>query len=221
MTGLTIFQANEHPHYFRRLRLVLQQPLEMLAFRGNPECMPSDPVAIFSSRACPGEIILKTFDLARRLRDLGVPVIGGFHSPMEQECLRILLRGEQTVAWCRARSIHNMRVASEWKKPLHEGRLLIVSPFPEHHNRISKARAVFRNRLVAAMAGAIFFAYAAPGGNIEALAAEADRFVINWGKRLFTFDSPHNQGLVQMGAEPVSPESFAWEPGKPAVSGHD
>jgi hypothetical protein len=34
---------------------------------------------------------LKTYDLARDLRDADVPVIGGFHTPMEKECLRLLL----------------------------------------------------------------------------------------------------------------------------------
>jgi len=31
---------------------------------------------------------------ARRMRDEGVTVISGFHSPIEKECLRILLRGK-------------------------------------------------------------------------------------------------------------------------------
>lgn len=40
---------------------------------------------------CPGNVILKTYDLAGALCDAGVPVIGGFHAPMEKECLDILL----------------------------------------------------------------------------------------------------------------------------------
>ena len=31
---------------------------------------------------------------------LGVPMIGGFHTPMEQECLEVLLRGQQPVVIC-------------------------------------------------------------------------------------------------------------------------
>jgi hypothetical protein len=30
---------------------------------------------------CPGRVIMQTYDLARALRDAGVAVIGGFHSP--------------------------------------------------------------------------------------------------------------------------------------------
>ncbi|HQX52209.1 MAG TPA: hypothetical protein PLR25_19980 [Planctomycetaceae bacterium] len=33
---------------------------------------------------------MKTFDAIRELRDTGVVVAGGFHSPMERECLDFL-----------------------------------------------------------------------------------------------------------------------------------
>jgi len=29
------------------------------------------------------------------MRDVGIPVVGGFQTPMEKECLRLLLRGSQ------------------------------------------------------------------------------------------------------------------------------
>lgn len=44
------------------------------------------------------------------LRDAGVTVIGEFHSPMEKECLNILLRGSQPIIVCPARSLENMRI---------------------------------------------------------------------------------------------------------------
>jgi predicted AAA+ superfamily ATPase len=46
--------------------------------------------------------VLRTFALA--LREAGIPVIGGFHAPMEKECLDLLLRGTQPVVICPARS---------------------------------------------------------------------------------------------------------------------
>src|SRR5438094_1327940 len=52
-------------------------------------------LGFFCSARCPGAAILQTYDLARALRDAGIPVIGGFHSPMEKECLALLLRGTQ------------------------------------------------------------------------------------------------------------------------------
>jgi hypothetical protein len=69
---------------------------------------------------CSGNAILQTLDLAQQLRDAGVPVIGGFHSPMERECLRILLRGSQPIIVCPARRLQGMRVPREHHAHLHE-----------------------------------------------------------------------------------------------------
>ena len=55
-------------------------------------------LGLFCSVRCPGNLIVKTYDLAKRLRSSGVTVISGYHSPMEQECLRILLRSKRTVS---------------------------------------------------------------------------------------------------------------------------
>ena len=55
---------------------------------GNPEILHNTKLALFCSVKTPGDIILKTFDYARYLRQQDITVISGFHSPMEQECLR-------------------------------------------------------------------------------------------------------------------------------------
>ena len=75
------------------------------------------------------EIILKAHDLAHDFKNRSIPTIGGFHSPIEKECLRVLLRGSQPIIICPARSIENLRIKQEWKKPLSENRLLILSIF--------------------------------------------------------------------------------------------
>jgi hypothetical protein len=49
---------------------------------------------------CSGSIVNKTFDAIRELRDAGIVVVVGFHSPMKKECLNFLLRGEQPVIVC-------------------------------------------------------------------------------------------------------------------------
>jgi predicted Rossmann fold nucleotide-binding protein DprA/Smf involved in DNA uptake len=72
---------------------------------GNFDILQRKKLALFCSVKCPGALILQTYDLARALRDAGVAVIGSFHSPMEKECLTLLLRGTQPVIVCPARSI--------------------------------------------------------------------------------------------------------------------
>jgi hypothetical protein len=59
--------------------------------------------ALFCSARCPGRAILAAHDQAALWRDEGRCVVGGFHSPVEEECLRILLRGRQPVIVCPAR----------------------------------------------------------------------------------------------------------------------
>lgn len=134
--------------------------------------------ALFCSSKCPGDAILKAYDLAQRLRAEGKTVISGFHSPMERECLAILLRSPHPVIMCPARGLGNMRIRQEWKQPLADGRLLILSPFPPDMKRGSSADGTFRNRFAAALADEILVAHATKGGKIERLAIE----IAAWGK---------------------------------------
>ena len=90
---------------------------ETIWARGNLGLLPEQNAtlngnlwALFCSSKCPGEIILKTHDSAQEFRKAGTPTIGGYHSPVEQECLRVLLRGSQPILLCPARSIENMRL---------------------------------------------------------------------------------------------------------------
>ena len=57
---------------------------------------------IICSVSCPGGVVIKTYDAVRELRDAGVFVAGGFHSPVERGCLDFLLRGAQPVVLCPA-----------------------------------------------------------------------------------------------------------------------
>jgi hypothetical protein len=74
-----------------------------IAALGNLDILQRRTLALFSSIRCPGNLILQTYDLAQNLRQQGITVIGGFHSPMERETLTILLRGAQGVVLCHAR----------------------------------------------------------------------------------------------------------------------
>jgi predicted Rossmann fold nucleotide-binding protein DprA/Smf involved in DNA uptake len=158
-------------------------------------------VALFCSVKCPGKLILDTYDLCQRLRASGITVISGFHSPMEQECLRILLRSPNLVVWGLAhgkfRRIPEKPV--DCRAAVAEGRLVIVSPFPDKIRRATVETAMVRNRFVTDMAAAVVVAHAAPGSKMESLCRE----LIASGKPLYTFDDPANTVLLQAGARPV------------------
>ena len=169
------------------------------AHLGNLRLLDEPLTALFCSNRCPGDLILKTYDIARAMRNAGVPIIGGFQTPMEKECLRLLLRGEQPVVVCPARGIDNMRIPHDWRPALHDGHLLVLSPFPATARRPTEELAAQRNDLVADLAAQVFIAHAAPSSKPEALA----RCLANVGKALITLDSPANANLVEMGARTV------------------
>src|SRR3989338_5770798 len=110
---------------------------ESITASGNIDILCQKMLALFCSVKCPGKLILQTYDLMQEIRQTNMTVISGFHSPMEQECLTILLRGNNPVVICPARSIEAMRIGEKIKKPLETGRLLILSPFARKDNRIT------------------------------------------------------------------------------------
>jgi len=167
---------------------------------GNLELLKHKKLAFFCSVKCPGHVILKAHDLSQSLKEVGVTVIGGFHSPIERECLTILLRGTQPIIMCPARSLTGMRIRVEYKKAIERERLLLLSPFNESQKRNTVETAMKRNRFVAALANAVFIAHASPTSKMENFCHE----VLKFGKRLYTFESEANRSLINMGAKPLS-----------------
>jgi len=133
------------------------------------------------------------YDLARELRNAAVTVIGGFHSPMERECLELLMRGTQPIIICPARSLQRLRIAKAWNEALESGRLLL-SPFPPSQRIVTADSATRRNRFVAQIAG----------GKTEAFCRE----LLGTTKPLLTIDRPENRFLLDLGAEPLTVASI-------------
>lgn len=159
-------------------------------------------LALFCSSKAPGRVLLQVHDLAQQWRTADVTVIGGFHSPPEEEALSVLLRGPGSVIVCPARGIASMRLKPEYKEPLAAGRLLLVSPFEDTVRRITAETAVARNRFVAALADRVLIAHAEPGSKTAQLA----RQVVEWEKPLYTLDCRDNENLLALGARLTSPE---------------
>lgn len=102
---------------------------------GNTANTGGKKLALFCSKKCPGKFIIRTHDLAHTLREAGITVIGGFHSPVEKECLNVLLKGMQPMLICPARSLEGMQVPVAWRAPLRQGRLPLLPPFKKKHGR--------------------------------------------------------------------------------------
>jgi predicted Rossmann fold nucleotide-binding protein DprA/Smf involved in DNA uptake len=171
---------------------------------GNAAILDRPMVALLCSEKCPGKLILDTYDLAKLFRKQGVTVISGFHSPMEEECLRILLRSPHPVVWCLARGLFK-RIPTQpvdCRPAIDEGRLLIISPFKASLIRATKKTAMRRNRVIADLAAAVVVAHADPDSDSKVGALTCD--LLAAGKPVYTFDHPANAAILDRGAQDVS-----------------
>jgi predicted Rossmann fold nucleotide-binding protein DprA/Smf involved in DNA uptake len=166
---------------------------------GDPAILRHRLLGFICSIQCPGSIVIKTLDAIRMLRDAGVTVVGGFHSPMEKECLDILLRGNQPVILCAAKGLVGLRIGQTPREAVKDGRLLIVSPFAANVRRTTPARAIQRNDLVAALADALLVPYVAPGGK----AWTAARNALARRQTVYTSAGEENSSLISSGAKPI------------------
>src|SRR5262245_21191768 len=156
---------------------------------GNLHILNRSKLAIFCSAVCPAAITPQVHDWMQMCADRGVTVISGFHSPVERQCLEILLRGIQPVIISPARSLDRLRLRSELRQPFDKGRLLFLSFFRSHRHRSDVEMALRRNRFVAALADKIWIPHAAPSSNTERLCRE----LISWQKNVYTIDHSANQ----------------------------
>lgn len=156
-------------------RLGADAPPE-LTFLGNLDLLALLKTALFCSAHCPGSVILPTYDQTAKWRDTGRCVISSFHSPVEKECLQILLRGDAPVILCPARGMLE-RLPAQWAIAVASGRMLILSAFAATVTRITAELAARRNKFVAALADEIYIAHATPGGQLESLSLR----VRSWG----------------------------------------
>jgi len=155
-------------------------------------------LGLICSIRCPGNVVIKTLDAIRALRDAGVAVIGGFHSPMERECLDILLRGGQPVVLCPARRIAGLRIGQTSRQAVKNGRLLILSSFADNIRRTTALQAMMRNDLVAGLASALWVPHATPGGKTW----PTIRSALERQQPVFTFATKDNGNLLEEGVRP-------------------
>lgn len=166
-----------HPQWPRHLeeRLETAAPSRLWAI-GNLGIFDERKVGLFCSVRCPGDAILGAYDSARKLRDEGMTVVSGFHSPVEKECLRILLRGKQPIIICLARAVEKIRLPLDWRRALETGRLLLLSPFEKRPRRPTTESSHQRNELVAALSDEVLIIHADLGGSVARISELVDHW---------------------------------------------
>ena len=138
---------------------------------GNPDLLDLPMTAFFASRQCPGSAIRAAMDWALQQARLKAVVINGFHSPLEQSVLKVLIQARSPVVAVLARPVGGAKLPHEWIEPLNQGLMAVVSANLTT-TRLTDEVAMARNTLVAQLATPIVVAYASPGGRLADLMAQ-------------------------------------------------
>ncbi len=123
-------------------------------YLGNQELLKLKKTAFLASSTISSETVLRCYDWATEMRNRGECVVSGFSSKLEQDVLHFLLKGSQPIIIVLARRMYKV-VPNEFKEPLAQNRLLIISV--SNAIRQSKVTAMARNRYVCEMADRILF----------------------------------------------------------------
>lgn len=181
-----------------------EQAPKTIEFLGT-QPVPERPIlGLICSVSCPGSVIIKIYDAVRALRDAGVVVCGGFHSPMEQECLHFLVRGRQSVVLCAATGLMHVTINDQAQPAFHDGRLVVLSPFGDEVERATPWHGSYRNGVVAALSDVLLVPHADPKGKVFVNAKQA----IDRGQTVLTFDDGANRHLIDTGAHPINVEGL-------------
>lgn len=126
--------------------------------------------AFFASRQCPSTAIRAAMDWALQQARAKSVVVSGFHSPLEQSILKVLLQARSPVVAVLARPVEGAKLPIEWTEPIAQGHLTVISSTTKLA-RLTQDAATARNDHVAQLADNIVVAYASPGGTLADLCA--------------------------------------------------
>ncbi|MDP1766075.1 MAG: DNA-processing protein DprA [Methylotenera sp.] len=146
---------------------------EQLACVGNAALLDEPLLGLISSRECPGHVLLETLDRMPEWVKAGRVIVSGFHSPLEQQVLRSVLRRNGRAVKVLARGMTDYRPTPEEHDSLTSGRMLVISAFAPEVRRITRETALARNRMVLALAEEMFIPFVAEGSPLEMMIAES------------------------------------------------
>jgi predicted Rossmann fold nucleotide-binding protein DprA/Smf involved in DNA uptake len=138
---------------------------------GNADLLDLPMTAFFASRQCPGAAIRAAMDWALQQARAKAVVVSGFHSPLEQSVLKVLIQARSPVVVVLARPVGSAKLPPEWVEPLSQDLMATVSANLTT-TRLTNEVAMARNNLAAQLATTILVAHASPGGGLAGLVAQ-------------------------------------------------
>lgn len=142
-------------------------------YQGNIEILKFNKTAFLCSRKIPASIVLKCYDWAIEQREAGNCIISGFHSQIERDVFHYLAKGNQPIIIVLARGIPD-KLPEKLKKPVDDGRILLISPFNKDIKKVTEETAFLRNKLMIDLADKVIVGYADPKGKLSQILLNAN-----------------------------------------------
>ncbi|MDO9341191.1 MAG: hypothetical protein Q7T72_11790 [Bacteroidales bacterium] len=144
---------------------------------GNIQLLELSKTAFLCSRKVPASAVLKCYDWAITQREAGNCIISGFHSQLERDVFHYLEKGTQPIIIAMARGIPD-KLPEKLKKPVDDGRILIISPFNKDIKKVTVETAYIRNKLMIDIADKVTVGYADPKGKLSQILLNANKNII-------------------------------------------
>ena len=168
---------------------------------GDPALLNHPLLGIISARQVDPDLALKSSQLLTQLAFLNnVAFVSGWHSPLEEEALRILLAQEASVVWCVATSLDRLVPSNLIATRVTAGKALILTHCSPRAKRISRNASLRRNELIVELTKALLVVSAPEVSTSFSLAQSA----LRRGKFVLTPEHPTNKGLLASGALPAT-----------------
>ena len=130
---------------------------------GNEGLLHEPLLAFFSSRQCPGTAIRTATQWALQQAQKRCAVVSGFHSPLEQSVLHLLVAAGSPTVVVLARPVAGAALARAWRDALESGTMAVVSGVTRA-GRLTERMAQGRNNIAAGLADRIVIAHASSAG---------------------------------------------------------
>ncbi len=144
-----------------------------MEYWGNKDILTLSKTVFLCSQRCPAEVVLKSFDWAKKQREAGNCIICGNHSQMEKDVFEILLKGKQPLILFLARGMKS-RWELQIEKAVKDNRLLVISPFAKEIKRITRKTAEKRNEKMIDMSDKVAAGFITPNGQLDKLLEEGN-----------------------------------------------
>jgi DNA processing protein len=173
--------------------------------RGDLTILNHPLLGIISARHIDSDLALESSQLLKQLVFMkDVSFVGGWHSPLEEEALRVLLAHEASIVVCVSKGLDRFIPSIEVGSRVSQGQALLLTHCSPKAKRITRDASVRRNELVVQLSTVLLVLSAPEGSASLNLAISA----LRQGKTVLTLEHRLNKDLLTAGAVPARLETI-------------